>query len=321
MQSKQIPQSQQAIFCTLGDYITARLTHERPYTHITNAASTGLTDLTRGGWNQQAIGNLGLDRITFPEIGEEDHLCGYFLCNGHKVPIFPAVGDHQAAVLGAGISPLEDLSINIGTGSQIGMIDTELRFGNYQTRPFFEGGFIRTIPSIPAGRALNVLVDFIGGIGRDYFGADEAQLAGLWKQIEQKAAEIGDSDLEVKISFFESSLKESRGLIANISESNLTVDNLFYSAYVNMAENYWKFYRQLEEGGPVIQKIILSGGLARKNKVLCRLIAEKFGIETKLCLHTEDTMVGLFQIAMKCAGICRNLDDARGILNRIKVIE
>ena len=65
-----------------------------------------------------------------------------------------------AAILGA-LLQRDELSLNISTGSQVSLLKPKVEFGNFQTRPFFDGRFSITITHIPAGRALNALVKLL----------------------------------------------------------------------------------------------------------------------------------------------------------------
>lgn len=161
--NKLVPDNQPIRFFTLGDYVIFKLTGEDPYCHITNAASSGLTALSSNssGWNYKMINRLGFSNIIFPDIIKENKTYCCIKINNQSIPIYPPVGDQQVAILGAGVIPGEQISINIGTGSQISIIDDKLSFGNYQTRPFFGGYYLRTVPNVPAGRALNVLLQYM----------------------------------------------------------------------------------------------------------------------------------------------------------------
>lgn len=126
-------------FFTLGDYLIYYLTGKVPvmyFMHPTNAAASGLYNLEEKCWYGELISKLGFDSIQFPEIGENDIVelenngCNYYFCE--------AIGDQQAALLGSGLLSSGQISYNLGTGSQVSILNDELTFDRkYQTRPFF----------------------------------------------------------------------------------------------------------------------------------------------------------------------------------------
>ena len=115
-----------------------------------------------------------------------------------------------------------ELSLNISTGSQVSLLKSGVAFGNYQTRPFFDGRFLATITHIPAGRALNALVGLLSELAE----AQGLSLADPWPYIARKVGEAGQAELRVDLTFFGSACGD-RGEIAHIREAELTVGHLF----------------------------------------------------------------------------------------------
>ncbi len=297
------------IFCTLGDYVIMKLTGGEPMCHLTNAASTGMVDLTTGSWNADVINKLGFGNIRFPQIVTENTVCGIYNApgdasvkvKGRGIPVYPAVGDHQAAMSGAFLRPGRDLAINIGTGSQLCMVSENLVFGSYETRPFFDGAYLKAITHIPAGRSLNVLVDFIKDIGIKIFDLQPDEKA-IWQKIDSYiSGDTGETDLDVNISFFKTSALPCGGHIGNINEKNLKVDGLFYAAMKNMAGNFYALHKLILADGGKPEKIICAGGLVRKSPVLLKMIEEAFGLPVSLTPYTEDTLTGLMRLAVICS--------------------
>ena len=59
-----------SIFMTLGDYVIAKLSNQMPFCHPTNAAASGLYDLTNKNWNHELINYIIKDqKVAFPKIG------------------------------------------------------------------------------------------------------------------------------------------------------------------------------------------------------------------------------------------------------------
>ncbi len=286
-------------FCTLGDYLIVKLTGEKPVCHITNAASTGMVDIEMGDWNKDIIQKLGFGNIMFPEIIHENTVCGVYKTMGSKIRLYPAVADHQAAMYGSLLTPEKDIAINIGTGSQICIVSEQPIFGEYELRPFFEGNYLKTICHIPAGRALNVLIDFISDIGSKIYGIEMADNA-IWEKIDIHMQKVMEIDVDVNISFFKTSAVPYGGAVKNISEHNLTVENLFYGALKNMVQNYYDLHSRMIDTDEKIQRVVCAGGLVRKNPMLMDMLQKKFGLPCSLTPYAEDTLIGLLRLAQSC---------------------
>ena len=64
-----------------------------------------------------------------------------------------------------------------------------MAFGDYQTRPFFDGRFLATITHIPAGRSLNALVGLLSELAE----AQGLSLADPWPYIVREAGEASET--------------------------------------------------------------------------------------------------------------------------------
>jgi sugar (pentulose or hexulose) kinase len=170
-----------------------------------------------------------------------------------------------------------------------------LQFGDYQTRPFFDGKYLNIVTHIPAGRALGVLVELLTEIPR----AHSIEL-DAWEYIARAAAQVRATDLRVDLAFF-ASAGGDRGAIENIREDNLTIANLFRAAFENMAENYFACAQRLSPTR-AWERLVFSGGLAQKFDTLRRIIAEKFGAPYRICPASEDTLFGLLLLARVYSG-------------------
>jgi sugar (pentulose or hexulose) kinase len=120
------------------------------FLHPTDAAAWGLFDLIEGNWSEKACSIAGVEISSLPQVTPTIRP----IVDGSKVQV--AVGDQQAALLGAGLSP-GWMSINLATGCQVSVLANNLsRFA--QTRPYFGdafgGRFIHTVTHLPAGRLL-----------------------------------------------------------------------------------------------------------------------------------------------------------------------
>jgi sugar (pentulose or hexulose) kinase len=183
------------------------------------------------------------------------------------------------------------------------MLIPHLAFGDYQTRPFFDGRFLATVTHIPAGRALNALVRLLSELAE----AQGLSLADPWPYIAREAAATGRTELCVDLAFFDSSCGD-RGQIARIREAELTVGHLFRAAFQNMADNFLSCALRLSPDR-AWRGLVLSGGLAQIEP-LRQLISDRFHVGYRLCPTAEDTLLGLLVLALSFTGRAGSVAEA-----------
>jgi sugar (pentulose or hexulose) kinase len=279
----------------LPDFVLARLCGAPPLTEPTNAAACGALDLAARDWHYPLLERLGLGELRWPALADLRQPVGELRVGTRALPCYPAIGDQQCALLGAALAPGE-LSLNIATGSQVSTIRSDLAFGDYQVRPFFDGRWLNTITHIPAGRSLELLVALL---------IELAEGQGLavpdpWGYIGRAVAATPATDLAVDLAFFASALGD-RGAITNIHERNLTVGHLFRASFERMAATYAACARRLAPQGDW-QRLVFSGGLAQNLAALREAVARRFGTEYRVCATPEDTLQGLLALALVCSG-------------------
>lgn len=288
-----------ATVTALPDYVIARLCNAPVRTEPTHASAHGLFDVWRGDWHHGAIEALGLRGLVFPPLASAAAVVGELPAANRRVPVRAAIGDQQAALLGARLREGE-LSLNISTGSQasllfrpkLPLIDTDV-----QVRPFFDGLLLKTITHIPAGRALNVLVALLTELA----SRAGAPLRDPWALISSALVEHGDDarGLALDLSFFGGAgdAAQSGGAIRHIREDNLTVAALFSAAFDDMAHRYAEAVGRLQAtpGTP----IAFSGGLALGFGPLRTRIAQALGAEYRVCDVPEDALSGLLHLAAR----------------------
>ncbi len=279
-------------FYTLGDYILRKLSGKEPLCHPTNAAATGLYDLRKGNWSKKLTARYVDYGIVFPQIGQETidfERGGKFFC------AYPAIGDHQAALLGAGLRFADEISFNLGTGAQVARLAKEIEPSyEYQTRPYFYGYYLKAIPHLPSGRALNVYFRLVKDVlGQFGIRCDDGQIWNKVLEAEQTGEATG---IKCDLSFFENPLTSvDRGSIEDIGEYDLTLGNLFRAVFGQMADNFNEAADRLCRGQEGIKKLIFSGGIARKFDPIRNRIVEKYGENMECIVADDETLIGLYQ--------------------------
>ena len=274
-------------FLTLGDWIMASLSGECQRIHPTNAAATGLYDLRISDWNWSMIDRIVSNRISFPEIGVKPF---QFEIDGTMIEAAPAIGDQQAALFGAGLTNRKDISFNLGTGAQVSMLCDDICLNKeYQIRPFFDEKYIKTIPHIPCGRALNVYLRFIQNT-LTTFGINKCE-DEIWSVLQCLPEE--DSTLRFDLSYFENAVTEhTTGSITNISEDNMFLASFVSAMTKQIADNAIVVADRLCDDRKAINRLILSGGVAKKNRRISDRIIQAF--PDAECIFAEnETMIGL----------------------------
>ncbi len=284
-----------AIPCSLADFVVANLCRTAPVIEPTQAAAMGAYNLARGEWHRGVIERLGLGGVAWPEVRPSVAKAGHF----EGVPCYTSVGDHQCSLAGVLLEEGE-LSINVATGSQVSAIADRFAPADHQTRPYFDGRFLKTVTHIPAGRALNSLIGLlteIGGAGQD-----------PWAYLEQAAEAVESTDLHAHITFFAGACG-ARGRLENLHEGNLRAGHVFRAALESMAGNYLECAARIA-GSASWRRIVLSGGLALRSHLLRRLIIDRFGLPYRLAPEGEDALRGLLTLALVVTGRCRDVREA-----------
>lgn len=277
-------------FFTLGDYILYGLSGKISCCHPTNAAATGLMDLETGTWNKEMVALTAGTKIQFPEVGTGGISFGF---EGVNVYALPAVGDQQAALLGAGLKEKNEISFNLGTGAQVSCLVDGLDFSDeYQIRPYFAGKYLKTIPHLPSGRALNVYFRFIKEIAAKF--CPDIDDNNIWKGILNSVDHCDGSGMKCDLSFFANPITtRTKGSISNIGEFDFSVGNLFETIFRQMVDNFMMAAGIITSGDCNITKIVFSGGIARKIPFIREEILKHYHADVEISIGKDETLYGL----------------------------
>lgn len=288
---------------SLPAFVASRLTGAEPVEEWT--MSIGALDVFERDWAHEALAQLGIEQIGWPRLVDATSHLGVCRRGTRELTCYPAVGDQQCALLGAGLRERE-LSLNISTGSQASLI-TEHPYGGageaeHQVRPYFRGRWLSTLTHLPAGRALEALVDLLTELPRHRGVAVPDAWRALAELTESAEAAIEDTSptdlrLQVDPAFFAGPMGD-RGSISGIRLENLSAGRVALAALERMAENYRVAATRLSPTH-AWDRIIVSGGLAQNFPTLGRLLSrifERCG-ELRICEPGEDTLAGLARIA------------------------
>ena len=294
---------ERAFVAAIPDFVVASLCGGTPMTDVTHAYGHGALDVETLDWHRPAIEKLGLAQVRWPGIVPQGSVVGEVPVGSHRLPIFAPVGDYQCSQVGAFLDDGE-LSVNISTGSAVIQLARGCEFGDFQTRPYFDGRFLRTITHIPGGRALNALVRLLGELA----AAQGHRLGDPWQYILAEAERAGATDLHVDPAFYFSAMGD-RGSITNVREDNLTVGHLFRAAFTGMADNYARCAMRIAPAKDWT-RLVFSGGVALRTALLRQLVCDRLGQTHRLAASEEDTLLGLLVLALRFTGVQPTVADA-----------
>ncbi|MCC6458582.1 MAG: hypothetical protein IT328_26775 [Caldilineaceae bacterium] len=280
---------------SIGDYVLATLAGSPAVSEPTLGASMGALDMRTRSWHREMLDDLGLGALAWPQVVDLSAPSYEIRVGSRRLPCYAPVGDHQCALVGALLRP-DEISLNISTGSQVAVIAPTFMAGPYETRPYFDGGFLQVISRIPAGRALNALVGLLTELAR----ADGYTVRDPWATIAAAVEATPQTDMQVDVSFFANPVG-TQGAMLNLSEENLQVGHLFRATFQSMARNYHLCAERLSPPQPW-QRLVFSGGLAQRFAPLRAEIAGRFGLPYRQCPTSEDTLLGLLALARVAAG-------------------
>lgn len=278
-------------FYTLGDFLIKKFTGEEPICHPTNAAATGLYNIIDKTWSNKILDFIDCSKVVFPMVGEKIISVER---DGVLYHLLPAIGDHQAALFGAGMNG-KVISFNLGTGAQVSVMCDNIELSEeYQVCPFFGGKYIKRIPHLPSGRALNVYFRFFKEVVNLLsVGISDEQ---LWKILLEEAEKDTVKALSFEMSFFENPMtKKTVGSITNISEFGFTVGSVISGAIEGMIKNYIWAANKLCKTDIGIDTIIFSGGIASKISLIREEIVKAFPMVSNVIIARDETLIGLYR--------------------------
>jgi sugar (pentulose or hexulose) kinase len=284
-------------------FVAARLCGCEVVSDLTHAGGHGALNIRTLDWNRSVIGKLGLGQVNWPPIVPQGAVIGEWWHGRRWLPVFAPVGDYHCSQVGA-LLEMGELSVNISTGSAVIQVAEGCEMGDFQTRPWFDGRYLKTITHIPAGRALQALVRLCTELA----SAKGVAPRDPWDYILAEVARVDAGGLEVDPAFYPSTMGH-HGAVMNLCEENMTIGHLFHAMFAGMADNYAKCAARIAPKRDWRQ-LVFSGGVALKNEVLRRLIRERLVDAHRLAPSDEDTLLGLLVLSLAFSGRAASVGEA-----------
>jgi sedoheptulokinase len=288
-----------AKICTIMDYVVMKLAgNKKPVTDSSNAASLGFFDVQNGRFDHPALDKAGIDATLIPE------LCSPVFCPGNYkgIPVYPAIGDNQAAFLGSVQDIHRSIHITVGTSSQVSVYsDKYIKIPGLDTRPFPGGGFTLVGAALCGGQAFSMLNVFFEKTLKMFMGK-KTEHTDIYHYMTSVPYVDNTQDIPVVTTLFDGTrfAPGERGCIENISIHNFTPENLIIGFLKGICRELYHFYDNLpEEIKKEKKNLIGSGNALKKNPLLCKAFEEQFDHRLSFSSGREEAAFGACLISIK----------------------
>ena len=264
-------------FHTLLTWTASQLSSEYHFfSQETDFASSGLFNLKTKSidlFNFEAL----FSSVEFPKVTKSIRATGY--SKDFNCPVFVAVGDQQASLLGAGLSESR-IVINIGTGGQISCRLNRIVPTKFQLRPYFFDSYLETKTHLTAGRVVSEVVDVINAyLGKSISILDLLTHKGNFK--ESISLEMNDVE----------SLKNQ---VLNLLKSGYKLEDLksilinaIVDEYINVLEEFTN---------QNIDTVVFAGRVGQHFYKLQNVIENRMKYQVNIAKSTETTINGLSKL-------------------------
>jgi len=288
---------QAAQYCTIMDYIVMRLTgRSTPLVHATNAASLGLYDLARGGFDASALHALGLP-LSAPETTTGECICGHH--NG--IPVYAAIGDNQASFYGSVRDEAHSVLVNYGTGSQLSLItNSPIAPPGCEIRPYPGGRYLLCKSALCGGRAYAMLERFFA----EYMRAASCEGSSQYETMNRLALDAYRAKTHIHVSTTFCGTREDpslRGSMSQIGEESFTPGAMILGVLQGMVDELAAAFDPAAH--PLVHTLVASGNAVQKNPVLRMLLRDTFALPLTLPAQREEAAFGAALCAAASAGV------------------
>ncbi len=280
--------------CSIMDYTAMKLCgNTQPVMHPSVAASFGGYDLEHNAYSEKLKQIVNTDML--PEIRLDGCVVGYY---NDSIPVMLPIGDSQSSYLGAIGNSENVLHINIGTGSQIVMMDECIGESSQfvDVRPYIDGKYLKCYAALCGGLAYSIVEKLIRSIVYEATGIDQPQYA-LMERLAERNLHNLDMPI-IQTTFCGTRHKpDQKACIMDLTDSNFTPGNVVVATMRGMIRELYEHFSHISQIKP--QRIVASGNAVRKNKILREIIAEYFGIQPELSVIPEEAAIGAALYSLK----------------------
>lgn len=279
----------------IGDYLVMQLCGlSKTRTDCSIAASFGGFNLSAGAFDLDVLKAAGVDIKYYPQVAAGHGAVGCY----RKIPVMPAIGDNQASFYAAAGEDSSVISINVGTGSQVSVMDTRLEsIQTGEIRPFTGQGYLYVQASVNGGKVYEKLAAFFEETVELFAGAK----VDAYEKMTALGMDAEETTLVVTPSLYGArGTGESFGSVQNLTEENFHPSALVKAYVTGMAQElhqlYLEFPQKLREGRT---RIAASGNGLRKNRLLAREVERLFDMPMEFGKWKEEAATGAAMMALK----------------------
>jgi sugar (pentulose or hexulose) kinase len=259
-------------------------------------------------WDDQSIAVLGLPRDIFPEVREAARPAGVLVPKLAEslglpsgLPVWPAIGDNQAAFLGCVRDRDDGALVNVGTGGQVAAYTDKFMFAPpLETRPFPVHGYLLVNAGLCGGRSYALLEHFFQEVARQVFG--QWSDAALYETMNRLAASVphGADGLRCEPLFTGTREDPSlRGSWTGIAPGNFTPAHVIRSLLEGMGRSFMAGLELIRNAtGRRFTSIVGAGNGLRENAVLAEIVAKECGLPLTFPKHREEAAVGAARLCI-----------------------
>lgn len=303
---------------TAPDYLMRRLTGGVAALDPTNAHGWGAYDVIAGEWHRDLIATLGLSRALFPPLavaatvaGPLTRYCADRLGLLPGTPVAVASGDHQCSFAGSVARHADSVAVNVGTGGQVSVFTAQpLVTETLELRPFIGAGYLLTSAGTVGGRQFRYLREFVLQAAALAAPVDAAcrphppaDADAVYERLVDAAEAAGQGAGGVECEpHFDGTPQDAaaRGRFIGLSATNFTPGNLARALLNGIAAELHAAYREAVTLGAGERPLLVgSGNGVRRNRVLRRELARRFGAAPLLGTFLEEAALG----AALCAAV------------------
>ncbi len=307
------------------DWVAAALAGAQPCTDPTDAASTGLYNVKRGGWDERIADAIGIEPALLPSVREAGDLVGTLspdMAQATGLPkgltVHVPLGDNQASVLASLRRPDDELLVNVGTGGQVSAVtDRFFTAADLDARPFPGGRLLSVGASLCGGSAFTYLAEHYADLVRAVTGGD-VRTADVLDALVQLAAATppGADGLAVEPLFAgRRSAPASRGSMTGMSAENNTPGHWARAFIEGIAGELAGYYRQMLAAGLAPRAhLVGSGNGMRLNPVMRDAADRAFGMPVAIPKWREEAACGAALAAMVGAGALGSFQEASALV-------
>jgi sedoheptulokinase len=284
---------------TIADFIAACLCGVMA-TEPTDAASWGLLNLQCGQWDQEMARHLGFPEQALPAIRPSSCPLGgprpelaRSLGLAQDTQVCSPVGDNQASILGVAGLARDAAVVNLGTGGQVSVPQSEAVWvEGFETRPMPFGGHMLVGASLCGGWSYAYLRRFFQDVVRQCADVELSD-GQVYQRMNRLAAEAaaGAEGLAVDTRFAGARDKLGlRGAVRCVDAHNLTAGNLARAFIEGMVRELADMFHRATHAN--VHRIVASGNAVRENPLVVEVIESLFGRKCHTSLHAEEAALG-----------------------------